>query len=564
MRAESLRLGEPSSTVISDQVIATLLPNHKWIKPWIIRVSAGLTQIVADFLLEIEEILGVIPDIGFLHITEENIGRYDDFLAIYQRRLCIFVDAKQSFAARDRAVLYVVQRAIERSERVCGLCGGELEIKDLADDNDCLLFPFLTQVSQKKMSGYRSKVSVCVPCATRDWTERKALNMTNASDVGVIVDFEAENIDDFSDVDDNDNDDDDDDDDESDEKNTDADEADADADDEVACTKQKITMFNIVEVDSLSESYADASRDQASRVKAVVKKLRATKPDKELVVIPEHWRDYCVNLENKFPNFSDVVFFIRNQLSLSALSDNVLRLPPFLLLGPAGVGKTEFALTIAQDFKTTLNVIDICSSQTGCSLTGSESHWSNSQPGMLFNTLTQGNIANPIIMLDEIDKSSTSKSSGYDPLAALYSLLEPRQAKQFHDLSVPELTIDASHVLWIATANSIASINAPIVDRFFVFNIANPTRDQGKIIASNQYRQFIEKHPSGSVFESEIRTIVLDELGKYHPRKARKILEQAFGLAAFDCRNYLTVADIKAGDLDEKKTGGIGFLTEML
>ena len=552
MPAESLRPDrEPGLVIKSEQVIATLLPNHQWIKPYVIRVSSGLTQTVADFLLDIEEILGTIPDVHFLRITEESIGRQDDFLAIYQRRLSIFIDAKQSYAARDKALLYVVQRAISRSEQVCGLCGFDLQIKDPSDEDDCLLFPFLTPVP-KKMSVYqRAIVHVCVPCALRDWTERKALATDELDDESIYCE-------DFSDIDD------DDDEDESDEKNTDAD-ADADsADAEVASTQQKITIFSTAEVDSLSDSYTDATRDQASRVKAVVKKLRATKPDKELVEIPEHWRDYCLKLEKKFPNFSEVVSFVRAQLALSALSDNVLRLPPFLLLGPAGVGKTEFALTIAEDFKTTLNVIDICSSQTGCSLTGSESHWSNSQPGMLFTTLTQGTVANPIIMLDEIDKSSTSTSSGYDPLAALYSLLEPRQARQFHDLSVPELSIDASHVLWVATANSIASLNAPIVDRFMIFNIAHPSLEQGKIIASNQYSQFIEKHPSGNVFEPEISTIVLDELGKYHPRKARKILAQAFALAAFDCRNFLTVADIKAGDRDEKKTQGIGFLTEMM
>jgi len=217
MRAESLHLdSEPSLTINSDQVIAALLPNHYWIKPWVIRVSEGLTQTVADFLLEIEEILGVKPDISFFHITEENTDRYDDF-AIYQRRLSIFVDAKQSFAARDRAVLYVAQRAIERSERVCRLCGGELEIKDSADDNDCLLFPFLTEVVQKKMMGYRSKLSVCVSCATSDYLEKKALNLTNASATDVIFAVESIEVDDFNGVDfddDNDDDDDDDDDDE--------------------------------------------------------------------------------------------------------------------------------------------------------------------------------------------------------------------------------------------------------------------------------------------------------------------------------------------------------------
>jgi ATP-dependent Lon protease len=385
-------------------------------------------------------------------------------------------------------------------------------------------------------------------CAAAEWQEDQAMQALEAEVFDDVVDFDGMNIE-FEDEDNCDDDDD---------TSEDATDEDKEIIDD---TDNKVVMFATDAVDALLAANTEGPRDQVSRIKMLVKKLKATSNTKELAMIPENWRDYCCDLAKKFPNFEVVIHFIRDQLSLSALGDGVLRLPPLLLLGPPGIGKTEFALTIADDFKTKLEIIDISSSQTGSTLTGSEAFWGNSQPGMLFNTLTLGEKANPIILLDEIDKARGS--SGYDPLAALYNLLEPRQARQFHDLSVPELTLDASHVIWMATANCMESVNSPIIDRFTVFTIDNPTPAQSRDIAANQYQRFINNHPCGGAFESTIRADVLNELGKYHPRRVRKILEQAFGEAAFNCRNYLIVDDITTCEAGEKKRDGMGFLTDI-
>lgn len=329
----------------------------------------------------------------------------------------------------------------------------------------------------------------------------------------------------------------------------------------VVIASNYITVFNSNEVEKLAIAYTDSTRDQANRIKGLVKKIRASSQQKELVGIPEGWRDYCEDLERKFPNFAEIVAFVRNQLALSSkpTGDGVLRLPPFMLVGGPGIGKTEFALTIATDFKTTFELIDISSAQTGSPLAGSEAYWGNSQPGMLFNTLVFGDVANPIIMLDEVDKAYGRRGE-YDPLSALHQLLEPRQARNFHDLSVVELTIDASHVIWIATANKIEELTGPIIDRFTIFNVEDPSKEQMPAIVATQYQRFIDKHPSGAFFERTIRDEVLAELCEYHPRKVRKILDLAFGLAAYDGREYLTVKDIRAGDVGDKRRPGIGFI----
>lgn len=543
-----MRINESNSTINDDRVMSTLLINHKWLTPWVIRVSQGLTRTVADLLTDVEDILGVNPTIAYLRITEEIINDGDQLLETYQRKLLVFIQSKDPVEARDQALVHAVRHAIIASQEVCRHCGDKLQQKDLHDEAQRQLYPFLPTLSEAIISGYRSSYfRICMSCAADEWKERQELNPVESNIIEGNVDFDDMEIDgDDDDVDD------------------DTPENAPDGAEEITDNViKKVVMFNTDEVDALLEANTDASRDQVSRIKGLVKKLKATSNTKELAMIPECWRDYCCDLSEKFPNFASVIRFIRDQLSLSALGDGVLRLPPLLLLGPPGIGKTEFALTIADDFKTKLQIVDISSSQTGSTLTGSEAYWGNSQPGMLFNTLTLGVKANPIILLDEIDKARAS--NGYDPLAALYNLLEARQARQFHDLSFPEITLDASHVIWIATANNVESVNSAIIDRFSVFLIETPTEDQSRQIADHQYQRFISNHPSGDAFEPNIRIDVLNKLAKYHPRRVRKILEQAFAGAAFNCRNYLIVDDISSAACTsgEKKTTGMGFLTDI-
>ncbi len=82
----------------------------------------------------------------------------------------------------------------------------------------------------------------------------------------------------------------------------------------------------------------------------------------------------------------------------------------------------------------------------------------------------------PIIALDELDKAMPHHSYG-DSLAPLHTLLEPEFARSFADGCFP-LPIDASHVIWIATANDVDRLATPMRSRFLIFNISNPTSEE--------------------------------------------------------------------------------------
>jgi len=96
----------------------------------------------------------------------------------------------------------------------------------------------------------------------------------------------------------------------------------------------------------------------------------------------------------------------------------------------------------------------------GWVLSGASSQWKGARPGKIFETLVDGAYANPVMVVDEIDKARGEHA--YDPLGALYGLLEHDTAGTFTD-EFAEVSIDASQVIWVATANDDRAIPEPIL-----------------------------------------------------------------------------------------------------
>jgi ATP-dependent Lon protease len=157
------------------------------------------------------------------------------------------------------------------------------------------------------------------------------------------------------------------------------------------------------------------------------------------------------------PNFDDVLDDLARYLRLAHAGDKGFNVMPILLLGGPGVGKTHFAKRLARVMQTDCELISMNALSAGFVITGSSASWRGAKCGKVAERLVRGKYANPVIVLDEVEKASGSSQS--DPLAALYQLLEPETACAFRDEFI-DVEIDASQIFWVLTANSTEGIPA--------------------------------------------------------------------------------------------------------
>ncbi len=259
-------------------------------------------------------------------------------------------------------------------------------------------------------------------------------------------------------------------------------------------------------------------------------------------------------LYDDLPNFSDVLDDIKRQLSLCVTSSDNLELAPILLLGDPGIGKTHFAKRISKLLGTGFGFISMSSLTAGWIIGGASSQWKNAKPGKVFETFLRGEYANPVMVVDEIDKSAADGT--YDPLGALYSLLEHDTAAEFIDEFV-EIPIDASDVVWIATANDARVIPDPILNRMNVYQIEAPDEAAARRIATVIYREIRTEHDWGRRFPAEPGAQVLDRMSSLSPREMRRLINKAFGNASLAGRDELLPEDVE--DARARTKSRIGF-----
>ncbi len=247
------------------------------------------------------------------------------------------------------------------------------------------------------------------------------------------------------------------------------------------------------------------------------------------------------HLYDELPNFHQALDDLKRQLALCHDSRDALEITPMLLLGPPGVGKTHFAREVSQLLGTGMGFVSMSSLTAGWVLSGASSQWKGARPGKVFDTLVDGAYANPVMVIDEIDKARGEHA--YDPLGALYSLLEHDTAGRFVD-EFAEVPIDASQVIWVATANDERHIPEPILNRVNVYEVDMPDAAAARSIARRLYAQLRAAHDWGSRFDEDPSGAVLDRLAEVAPREMRRAWMTAFGNARLDGRTQVMVKDL--------------------
>ena len=265
--------------------------------------------------------------------------------------------------------------------------------------------------------------------------------------------------------------------------------------------------------------------------KAVLTSMQSRGAIRKLTLVPDHFRELCGELAEEFPNFQGYINeYLLPFLALGHVRGGAWHVPPTVLVGPPGVGKTLFVSELASRFGLSFDRLNLETSQASFELVGTSRGWASSQPGRLLRWLGTACYApNGIFVLEELDKAGGGDPR-YAPMNALIQLFEPTTARSFGDQSVPELKLDVSPVNFVCTANSLDGISDPVLSRLLVIHVPTLTPDQAKRVAMKQYERIL-RDLALPVEPPELTDAGLEALSAESPRRQRLLLQLAIGRA---------------------------------
>jgi len=285
-------------------------------------------------------------------------------------------------------------------------------------------------------------------------------------------------------------------------------------------------LRSVYRVDDVNQKLAKLPQQEHENLRSTYERMLEKGPER--FQVKPSGLPVMDHLYDEMPNFHEALDDVKRQIALCQDSRDALEVMPMLLLGPPGVGKTHFAREIAQLLGTGMGFLSMSSLTAGWVLSGASSQWKGARPGKVFETLVDGQYANPVMVVDEIDKARAEHA--YDPLGALYSLMEHDTARGFID-EFAEVPIDASQVIWVATANDARGIPEPILNRMNVYEVQSPDHEAARGIAARLYDELRAHHDWGQRFAAKPRTDVLDRLASLPPREMRRAWMTGFGNA---------------------------------
>lgn len=254
---------------------------------------------------------------------------------------------------------------------------------------------------------------------------------------------------------------------------------------------------------------------------------------------------------------------------------NDLKSPIICLYGPPGVGKTSLGRSIAAALKRKYVRMSLGGVHDEAEIRGHRKTYIGAMPGRIIKSLIKAETSNPVIILDEIDKLGSDQRG--DPSSAMLEVLDPEQNNTFHDNYI-DMDYDLSKVMFIATANNLATIPTPLLDRMELIEVSGYITEEKIEIAR---RHLIPKEMEANglkkehvkftkpaieyIIENYTRESGVRELEKKISKIMRKIaLEIASGkfvsqheLKPADIRQYLGVPEYSRDKYQGNEYAGV-------
>lgn len=199
-------------------------------------------------------------------------------------------------------------------------------------------------------------------------------------------------------------------------------------------------------------------------------RLEALRNGVQLVTLPSEHRadELAAELHSEMPWLAPATELVWHAMRASVREGwPGLRLPPMLLDGPPGIGKSHFARRLGALLSVPTTIIEATSESASFGLVGGQKGWSEAQPGRVLETVLHSLVGNPVIVIDEVEKAGnvvSHKGHAFRLVDALLPLLEPMTARKW-TCPFYQVSFDMGWIGWILTSNDYSRLPEPLLSR---------------------------------------------------------------------------------------------------